>query len=98
PDAVAEPLGAAELERLPDRWQPEALAGVDRDVEVLLADLVERLEVARRAVAGLGTGDVEAGDAGVSPADRALGDLDGARRLAHRRHQHPHDDRMARLG
>ena len=69
PDAVPEALRAAELERLPDRRQPEALAGVDRDVEVLLADLVEGLEVARRAVAGLWPGDVEADDARVALAE-----------------------------
>ena len=48
PDAVAQPLGPAELERLPDRRQPERLAGVDRDVEVLAADVVEGVEVAGR--------------------------------------------------
>ena len=38
-DAVAEPLGAAQLQRLPDRRQAERLAGVDRDVAVGLGDL-----------------------------------------------------------
>ena len=98
PDAVAEPLRARELERLPDRRQPERLAGVDRDVEVLAPDLVERIEVAGRRVALLGPGDVEPDDAGVAPADRALGDLDRAGRLAHRRDEHLHDDRVAGRG
>ena len=83
-DAVAEPLRPAELERLPDRRQAERLAGVDRDVEVLAPDEVERVEVAGRPVAGLGPGDIEADDAGVAPADRALGDLDRSGGLAHR--------------
>src|SRR6185369_6686345 len=64
PDAVAETLRATELERLPDGRKAEALAGVDRDVEVLVADLVERLEVARGPVARLRARNVEADDAG----------------------------------
>jgi len=51
PDAVTKPLGAAPLERLPDRGQAEALAGVDGDVEVLAPDGVEGVEVAGRRVA-----------------------------------------------
>ena len=95
PDAVAETLGARELKRLPDRRQAEGLARVDRDVEVLLADVLERVEVARRRVALLGSGDIEADDARVAPADGALGDLDRAGRLAHRGHEHLHHDRAA---
>ena len=45
PHAVAEPLGAAALQRLPDRRQPEAFAGVDRDVEVLPLHVLEGVEV-----------------------------------------------------
>ena len=85
----------AELERLPDRRQPERLAGVDRDVEVLAADVVEGVEIAGRAVALLRAGDVEPDHAGVAPADRAFRDLDRAGGLAHRRHEHLHDDRLA---
>src|SRR6185369_5813631 len=93
-DAVAEALGATELERLPDRRQTEALAGVEGDVEVLVAHLIERLEVARRAVTGLGAGDVESDDARVAPADGAFGDLDGAGGLAHRGDERLHHDGM----
>ena len=46
---VTEPLGAAVLHRLPDRRQPERLAGVDGGVEVLAHHVLERVEVAGRA-------------------------------------------------
>src|SRR3970040_2454071 len=59
PDPVPEPLGSAELERLPDRRQPERFAGMDGDVEVLMADPVKRLEMSGRTVAGLRTGDIQ---------------------------------------
>ena len=88
----------AELERLPDRRQPERLAGVDRDVEVLPADVLEGVEIAGRRVALLGTGDVEADHALVAPAHRAFGDLDRTRRLAHRRDDGLHDDRVTGRG
>ena len=51
--------------------------------------VVERLEVAGRAVARLRPGDVEPDDARVAPADGALGDLDRAGGLAHRGHERP---------
>jgi hypothetical protein len=92
PDAVTESLGTAELERLPDRREAERFAGVDGDVEVLAADDVERVEVAGGPVPGLGPRDVEAHHARVTPADGALGDLDRAGSLAHRRDDGLHDD------
>ena len=49
PDAMAEALGAGELEGLPDRGQAERFPGMDRDVEVLAADVVERVQVAASA-------------------------------------------------
>ena len=60
--------------------------------------VLERVEVAGRRIALLGPGDVEPDDAGVAPADRALGDLDRAGGLAHRGHEHLHDDRRAGRG
>ena len=89
--AVAEPLGAAELHGLPDRRQPEGLAGVDRDVEVLRRDELEGVEVAGGRVAGLAAGDVEADHAGVAVAHGQLGDLGGVGGVAHGR-----DDRADR--
>jgi len=74
-DAVAEPLGAAPLQRLPDRRQPERLARVDRDVEVLPRHVLERVEVAGRRAAGLGAGDVEPDHADIAVPHRKLGDL-----------------------
>ena len=84
---MAEPLGAAVLDGLPDGGQAVALAGVDGDVEVLPVDVLERVQVAARRPARLGPRDVEADDALVAVADRELGDLLGAGRRAHRGEQ-----------
>jgi len=95
---MAQPLRPAVLEGLPDGRHAERLAGVDRDVEVLVADEVERLEVPRRREALLRPGDIEADRALIAPADRRLRDLDRTGELAHPGHEHLHDDRVARLG
>ena len=92
PDAVPEPLRAAELQRLPDRRQPEPFAGVDREVEVLTPDVLERVEVPGRREARLRARDVEPDDASLPPADREVGDLERAGRRAHRRQQRPDPD------
>jgi pyridoxal biosynthesis lyase PdxS len=55
-DAVPEALGAAPLHRLPDRRQTEALARVDRDVEVLPFEILERIQVPAGRVARLRVG------------------------------------------
>ncbi len=60
---VAEPVGAAPLQRLPDARQPERLAGVDGEVGVLPPEVLERVQVPGRREARLGPGDVEAGHA-----------------------------------
>ena len=57
---MAEPVGAAPLDGLPDRRQAERLAGVDGEVGVLALEVLERVEVAGGREAGLGAGDVEA--------------------------------------
>ena len=93
--AVTESLGAAPLERLPDRRQAEALAGVDRDVEVLPLDQLERVEVPRGREAGLRPGDVETDDALVSVPHGELRGLDRAGRLAHGGDEQLHRDRPA---
>ena len=95
PHAVAEPVGAAPLDRLPDRRQPERLAGVDREVGVLPLEVLERVEVAGGRVPRLGAGDVEAGDAAVAPGDRELGDLAGAGLVPHGGEQLADDDPAA---
>ena len=95
PHAVAEPVGAAPLDRLPDRRQPEGLAGVDGEVGVLALEVLERVEVPGGRVAGLGAGDVEAGHAAVAPGDGQLGDLHRARLVAHRGEQLADDDPAA---
>ena len=59
PDPVAEAVGAAPLDRLPDRRQAERLAGVDGEVGVLALEVLEGVEVAGGRVARLGAGDVE---------------------------------------
>src|SRR5512138_2211718 len=73
--AVAEPLRAAELDRLPDGRQPEGLTGVDRDVEVLAGHVPERVEVPGGRFPRLAPGDVEPDDPGVAVPHRELGDL-----------------------
>src|SRR5580692_5775724 len=91
-DAVAEALGAAPLHRLPDRRQPERLARVDRDVEVLPLQVLERVQVPARRPARLGARDVEADHALIAVADGQLGDLQRPGRRAHRGEQGVHRD------
>src|SRR5205085_6445479 len=43
PDAVPEPVGAADLDGLPDARQPERLTRMDGEVEVLAVQVVERV-------------------------------------------------------
>ena len=97
-DAVAEPVGAAPLDRLPDRGQPERLAGVDREVGVLALEVLERVEVPGGRVAGLGAGDVEPDHAVVAVGDGELGDLPRARLVPHRGQQLAYDDPGRRGG
>src|SRR5215510_5421207 len=92
---MAEPVGAAELQRLPYRRQSERLAGMDRDVEVLAHDVLERVEVTGRRIARFGARDVEAADAFVAPADCELGDLQRQGGSPHRRAQHAQRDLAA---
>lgn len=70
---MAKALGAAVLDRFPDGRQAEALADMDRDVEVLPVNVLEGVEVAARRPACLRAGDVEADDAVVAVADGGLG-------------------------
>src|SRR5690348_4940278 len=70
--AVAEPVGAAPLDRLPDRGQAERLTSVDGEVEVLPLQVLERVDVTGGRVTGLRTGDVEADHAAVTVGDREL--------------------------
>src|SRR5580700_3321544 len=94
-DAVAEALGAAPLHRLPDRRQPERLARVDRDVEVLPLQVLERVQVPARRPARLGARDVEADHALIAVSDGQLGDLQRPGRRAHRGEQGVHRDAAA---
>ena len=96
--SVAEALGVAPLDGLPDRGEPECLAGVHGGVEVLPLHEVEGIEVGRGRVAGLWAGDVEAGHTVVAVAHGELGDLERPRRLAHGRQQGPDDDRAPGCG
>jgi hypothetical protein len=63
------------LDRLPDRRQPERLAGVDGEVEVLPLQIFERVQVAGGRVARLGARDVEADHSDVAVAHGQFGDL-----------------------
>ena len=99
PDAVAQPGGAAPLDGLPDRRQPERLAGVDGEVRVLALEVLEGVEVPGGRVARLRAGDVEAGDPAVPPGHGQLRDLARAGLVPHRGQQVPHrDPPLPRLG
>ncbi len=93
PHAVAEPVGVALLQRLPDRRQPEGLPGVDRVVAALPLHVLEGREVSGGRVARLRPGDVEADDALVTEGHRQLGDLERARGVPHRCQQRDDADR-----
>ena len=87
PHAVAEPVGAAPLDRLPDARQAERLTGVDGEVGVLAPEVLERVEVAGGREAGLGAGDVEAGHALVAVVHDQPGDLGALGGVPHRGEQ-----------
>lgn len=95
---MAQPVGAAERDRLVDGRQAERLAGVNGEARVVVSHVLEGIQVARRRVAGLGAGDVEADNALVPEPDCQLGDLAGHRRVPHRGDQQAHHDRTARAG
>ena len=81
--AVAEPLGATELDGLPDRPWAVGLAGVDRDVEVLPVAVLEGEQVVVGRESVLGPGDVEPDHADVPVGDRGPGDLEPVVEMAH---------------
>lgn len=75
---MADPVGTADLYRLPDRLQAERFAGVDRDVEVLAPDVPECLYVLLRRMAVFVACYVEGHDAAVLERNRELGDVQRA--------------------
>ncbi len=83
PNTVTEAVGVAPLQRLPDRGQPERLAGVDRVVPVRPLHVLEGIQMAGGREACLRAGDVETDDAPVPPSDRGFSDLQRSRRVAH---------------
>src|SRR6267142_1514583 len=92
PHAVAEPIGTAECDGLMDGRQPERLAGVNGEAGVVASHVLERIEMPRRRVSGLGARDVETDHTLVSEPDGQLGDLAGPRSVPHRRGQASHGD------
>src|SRR2546428_405343 len=80
PNAVADPVRAAVLQRLPDRRRPEALARVNGDVEVLATAVLERREVRLRGMARFLAGDVEADHPALAVGDGQLRHLERVRR------------------
>ncbi len=75
PHPMAKAVGAAERDRLVDGRQPERLARVNGEAGVVASHVLERVEVSRRRISGLGTRDVESDYALVAEPDRQLGDL-----------------------
>src|SRR5438093_5486373 len=90
-------MRAAVLQRLPDRGRAERLARVDRDVEVLAAAVLERVEVRLGRVARLLAGDVEADDATLAVRDGELGHLERVGPVAHRGDDLAQRDRVVSL-
>ncbi len=62
-DAMTDPVGAADLHRLPDRVAAVCLAGMDRVVGVVTPQQLKGLQEARRWVALFRAGDIETDDA-----------------------------------
>src|SRR5205823_4593955 len=87
-----ESLRPTQLQGLPDRRRPEGLAGMDREVEVLAADLLEGVQVPRGRVAGFRAGDVEAAHTAIAPSHGELGDLEAPGGGSHRRQQRADGD------
>ena len=92
---MAETVGAAPLQRLPDRRQPERLAGVNGEVRILAAQIFERVQVTGGRETGFRAGDVEAGDLVIAKLHRQIGDLPGSRRVAHGGQQSTDADRIS---
>jgi hypothetical protein len=78
PAAVADAMRAADVDRLVDRLGAVGLARVDRDVDVVVADELERGAVVLGRVIVLGAGEVEADDAAVLVRDGELRHLERA--------------------
>ncbi len=76
PAAVADAVRAADVDRLIDRLGTVRLAGVDGDVDVVVADELERRLVVLRRVVVLGAGEIEPDDAAVLVRDRELRHLE----------------------
>ena len=71
---------------------------MNSEARVMVSHVFESIQVPRRRVTGLGTGDVEADNALVPEPDCQLGDLAGQRGVAHRGDQETHDDRTSGRG
>src|SRR5579863_721897 len=80
---MAEPLGVAPLQCLPDRRQPEGFPGMERRMEVLTLDEMERIDVLRRRISRFCTCHVEPDDANVAVTNGELSDFERTRRGAH---------------
>ena len=93
--AVAQALGVAELHGLPDRRAARTPRRRGSSCGSPRAGRGERREVLRRWEAVLGSRDVEAADARVAEVDGQLRDRLAQVRLAHRREDGAHDDRVA---
>src|SRR5665811_852142 len=92
PHPVPEPIRATPLERLPDRRQPERLAGMDGEVRVLPLEVLEGIKVPGGREPGLRARDVETDDPPVSVAHRKLGNLSRPRLVSHGGQQLAYDD------
>ena len=74
-NAMPQTFSAAVLDGFPDRRWAVRLAGMDREVEVLSLDVLERVEMSSWRVARFGTRNVEPDHALVSMSNRQFSDL-----------------------
>ena len=75
PRGVADAVGAAPLDRLPDAFLAERLAGVNRDVEILPLNVVERIDVLFGREPALFAGQIESDDTALAKIDGQFGHL-----------------------
>ena len=69
---VTDAVRAAPLDRLPDAFLAERLPGMNRDVEVLSLDVVERIDMLLRREPAFLAGQVESDDSTLTKIDGQL--------------------------
>ena len=89
PCGVTDAMGTTPLDGLPDALLAERFTGVDRDVEILPLDVVERVDVFLRRKPALLASEIEADDTALAKIDGQFGHLLRETHVAHRADDHP---------